>query len=353
MKVSEILLRTQNSIDLGTKWLLSQQDKISEIKDFSAHYKAPYLMAVTGQPERAAYYVNLFRDYYYKENGDFRMSEDVKGWQHLPASPANRYIYGNGWAIAGLQKLGAYNLTDKALDFLLRFQDSETGGFFSNFDIQENAVIQSKLDTSSTCAAVLALLNCGRKEEAILGAKFLVRMIEEQPDKQRFFYTTFQKGQGVFTDVFHNEDATAFNGRKHFCVSTEHDALYEMVWFIGMPIKILGMIYNLTGDKEFLDGAVAYYQFFEKLSSGKWENNSGTKVMWGAAELFALTGNTKYKETAEHYLSWLLDTQHNTGVWVHSLWYKTLEEQPFQATLDLVQEYISEFCDVVYSFSRA
>lgn len=347
----DIRERTKQSIALGMDWLLSQEEDIGKITDFAAHYKAPYLMAVTGQRERSADYVKLLEKSYLRKDGDFRMSADVKGWQHLPASPGNRYIYGNGWAIAGLQKIGAYGIVNKALPFLQSFQDSKSGGFYSRYDIVSEKIDVSRVDTSSTCSAILALLACGRFEEAIKGGDFLLRMIEDQPQRDKFFYTTYETDRGILTDVFHNEDAKAFNGRKHFCVSTEHDALYEMVWYIGMPMKILGNLYDVTGDSKYLEGADSYFKFFNALSEGKWHNNSGTKIMWGAAELFALTGKAVYKETTEKYLTWLLDTQHKQGVWVHALWYESLEQQPFQATLDLVQEYISEFSDVLYSLS--
>lgn len=348
----ELINRAEIAIRRGLDWLIAKDSSINRITDFAAHYKAPYLYSVTGLRERSRKYADLLERSYLREDGDFRMSDDVKGWQHMTASPGNRYIYGNGWAIAGLQKIGAYGVAQKGLKFLGRFQDPDTGGFFSRYDIKKKKIDSTRLDTSSTCSGVLALLACGRFEDAIRGGDFLLRMMDEQPDKNRYFFTTMEKDIGVLTDVFHEEDATALNGRKHFCVSTEHNALYEMVWFIGMPMKILGTLYDVTADKKYLEGAISYFKFFNLLSEERWQNNSGTKVMWGAAELYRLTADKELKNTAEKYLDWLVRSQHESGVWVHSLWYKSIEEQPFQATLDLVQEYVSEFSDVLYSLCR-
>jgi len=340
------------AIQRGLNWLVAQDENIDKMLDFAAHYKAPYLYAVTGMPERSRKYVELLSKSYLRSDGDFRMAEDVKGWRHMPASPHNRYIYGNGWTIAGLQKIGAYGAVAKALPFIMRFQDPETGGFFSQYDGKSAKVLENRMDTSSTCSGTLALLACGKFQQAIKGADFLVRMIEEQPQPERFFFTTFGKTSGLLTDVFHNEDATAYDGRKHFCVSTEHNALYEMVWFLGMPMKILGMVYELTSEKKYLTCAEAYFNFFNKLSSERWQNNSGTKIMWGTSELYRQTKRADYEEAASRYLAWLAGTQDERGVWVHSLWYKSIEDQPFQATLDLVQEYVSEFCDTVFALCR-
>lgn len=346
---ARLLQNTEQAIKRGLTWLVAQNEKIDQVTDFSAHYKAAYLYASSGLAERARKYADLLTNTYLAADGDFRMSDSVKGWQHMSASPHNRYIYGNGWAIAGLQKIGMYGTVAKALPFLEQFQDPETGGFFSQYDMQRKKVLPKRVDTSSTCSAVLALLACGRFEQAIKGADFLVRMIESQTEPERYFFTTYLKGEGIFSDVFHNEDATAFDSRKHYCVSTEQNALFEMVWFLGMPMKILGLVYELTGDKRYLESAAAYFDFFEKLSPERWQNNSGTKIMWGTAELYRQTGEQKYYEAATRYLSHLVDTQSNEGVWIHTLWYKSIDEQPFQATLDLVQEYVSEFNDTLFA----
>ncbi len=348
----ELISKAEIAIKRGLEWLIAENSSIDTITDFAAHYKAPYLYSVTGLRERSRKYADLLERSYLREDGDFRMSADEKGWQHMPASPGNRYIYGNGWAIAGLQKIGAYGVARKGLKFLERFQDPDTGGFFSRYNIKEKKIDRTRLDTSSTCSGVLAFLACGRFEDAIRGGDFLLRMMDEQPQGNRYFFTTLEKGGGILPDVFHEENAAAFNGRKHFCVSTEHNALYEMVWFIGMPMKILGVLYDLTSERKYMEGAIAYFRFFNMLSEGRWLNNSGTKVMWGAAELYRLTGDPELKNAAVKYLDWLVRSQNESGVWVHSLWYKSIEEQPFQATLDLVQEYVSEFSDVLYSLYR-
>ena len=347
-----ILNSLQTAIKRGLDWLVAQDAKINEIKDFAAHYKAAYLYAVTGMPERSRKYAELLATSYLRKDGDLRMSDDVKGWQHMPASPHNRYIYGNGWAVAGLQKIGAYGVVAKALPFLEKFQDPLSGGFYSRYDIKQKKIDRSRTDTSSTCSGTLALLACGKFEQAVKGADYLVRMMEDQPQRDRFFFTTLVKESGIFTDVFHNEDATAFDSRKHFCVSTEHNALYEMVWFLGMPMKILGLVYEVTSDKKYLDCAAQYFNFFNKLSSERWQNNSGTKIMWGTSELYHQTKKTEYYDAAVRYATWLTESQLESGEWVHSLWYKSIEEQPFQVTLDLVQVYVSEFCDTLYAICR-
>jgi hypothetical protein len=53
------------------------------------------------------------------------------------------------------------------------------------------------LDTSSTTSAGLALLACGRFEEAKCAGNFLLMMlVEKQIDKNKYFFNTWIKGKG-------------------------------------------------------------------------------------------------------------------------------------------------------------
>lgn len=347
----QLIEKTKTSIKKGMDWLIQNADKITEIEDLSAHYKACYLYAASDQRDRARWYRDLLASKYIQRDGDFRTSQHRKGWEHIPSSPANRYIYSNGWIINGLQKIEAYGLIKSGLQFINRFQDQNLGGFYSRYDVQSGSIDKRYLDTSSTSSAGLALLSCGQFEKAQKAGDFVLRILDHQKDWNRFFFTSWEVGKGLMTDVFKEEETTAIRSRKNFCVSTEHNALYEMIWIIGMPIKFLCKLYDLTRERAYLDGTKELFSFFHKLSAERWQNAAGTKIMWGTSELYRHTENEEYKNTAERILEILLNRQHASGVWVHNLWYSSIEEQPFPATLDLVQEYISEFSDVIFDLS--
>jgi hypothetical protein len=348
----QLIEKTKVSTQKGISWLIQNDNKIEKIKDLSASYKAPYLYAVTGIRDRASKYANLISNKYLQKDGDFKTSIDKKGWEHIPSSPGNRYVYSNGWIISGLQKSGAYYAVKKGLEFISRFQDPKLGGFYSRFDEKNHKINKNFLDTSSTASAGLAMLNCGKFERAKRAGDFILTVLENQTNKNKFFFNSWETGKGLMTDVFTGEDPGAMRGRKNFCVSTEKDAVYEMVWFIGMPMKFLCDLYEMSLDNRYLDGAKELFSFFNKLDDGKWKNNSGSKIMWGASELYRYTNDLEYKKAAVKILEWLIETQDESGVWVHSLWYKSIAEQPFPATLDLVQEYISEFSDVIFNLSE-
>ncbi|MCJ7636678.1 MAG: hypothetical protein MUO21_04245 [Nitrososphaeraceae archaeon] len=203
MKTKENIIEiTKISIQKGIAWLTENEEKIETVLDLSANYKALYLYAVTGMSDRAKKYVDLISKRYIQKDGDFRTLFNEMGWPHSPSTPANRYIYPNGWIIMGLQKAGAYGLAKKGLDFLDRFQDSELGGFYSRFNVEKEVVVKCYMDTSPTSSTGLALLSCGKYKKAIMAGNFILMVLNNQTDFEKHFFTAWEKEKGLITDVF-------------------------------------------------------------------------------------------------------------------------------------------------------
>jgi len=338
----------QQAIERGLGWLRRCENEIAEIEDLSAHYKAPYLYAALGDPVRARRYVELLQSRYLQADGDFRTNVADKGWAHLQCSPANRYVYSNGWIIVGLRKLGAYGAARQGLDFIRRFQSPELGGFYSRFDVATGKVDPCYLDSSSTSSAGLALLACGRTEEAVRAGEFVLRLLDAQPEPDRYYFSSWQAGSGLMTDVWGDEDQNALYGRKQFCLSAEADALGELTWLIGKPMKFLCKLYDQTADRRFLEGAISLFEFFHRLGEQRWHNYASCKIMWAGAELYRHTGEACFARTAARFLEWLCQTQYPSGLWLHTLWYAEPAEQPLPASLDAIQELCAEISDTLF-----
>jgi hypothetical protein len=265
--------------------------------------------------------------------------------------PANWYIYPNGWIIAGLRKLGDYGLARCGLDFVRRFQSPELGGFFSHFDPASDQVIPRYMDSSSTSAAGLAMLACGVTEGAVRAGDFMLRLLEAQPDPQRYYYTSWEIGAGLVTDVSDATNRAATSRRKPLCLSTESDALNELTWLVGKPMKFLAKLYDQTSDRRYLDGAVHLFDFFHRLSEGRWLNTGSCKVMWGSAELYRHTGVETFAETSARILDCLCQSQDPSGYWVHTAGGRTAEEQPLASSVDIAQELCAEIRDTMFDLS--
>ncbi|GAG47572.1 unnamed protein product, partial [marine sediment metagenome] len=239
-----------------------------------------------------------------------------------------QYIYTNGWIIAGMQKIGAYDIANKGLEFILRFQDSTYRGFYYSFDAKAKKIDKSLMDSSSTSSAGLACLACGRIAQACAAGDFLVRLLELQPEPDRYFFSCMKPDGSLYTDVFNNEDKWDANGRKQKCLSIE-DGADGLTWLIGKPTKFLTKLFVATGDQRYLEGAKKAFFFFHKIDQKAWTNYASCKTMWAGSELYRITGEEIFAETAIRILDFYCDTQTDTGAWVHTLWYKDESEQPF------------------------
>jgi len=346
-----LLTACRETIERARSWLKKKEEQTAQIKDLCSHYKAPYLYAVVGDRERARHYADFIVGFYLQADGDFRTSRDFKGWKHLPCSPANRYIYSNGWLIAGLQKIGAYGAARKGLDFVRRFQHPELGGFCSRYDLAGASVDHSRLDTSSTASAGMALLACGQIEEAVRAGEFVVRVIESNPEPSHYFYSSWSTASGLMTDVFGEEDQNALSGRKQYCLSADAAASGELVWLMGKPVAFLCRLYDATGERRYLHAAEQLFSFFSRLDDTKWSNPASCKVMWSGGDLYRQTGDGAVLKVVERLLRYFIDSQYEAGFWVHTLWYGDPDEQPFSAALDLVQELTAEISDTVYNLA--
>jgi hypothetical protein len=338
----------QKAIERGLSWLGRHEEEIAQLEDLSAHYKAPYLYAVLGDPLLARRYVERIRNRYLQADGDFRTASSEKGWAHLKCSPANRYVYSNGWIIVGLRKLGVYGMAQQGLDFVGQFQATELGGFYSRFDVATGDVDSRYLDSSSTSSAGLALLACGKTEEAVRAGDFILHLLDAQPEPERYYFSSWKVGSGLMTDVWGDEDQNALYGRKQYCLSTEADPLGELTWLIGKPMKFLCKLYDQTAENRFLEGAIGLFDFFHQLGEARWHNYASCKIMWAGAELYRHTGEPRFARTAARFLEWLCETQYPSGLWLHTLWYEEPARQPLAASLDAIQELCAEISDTLF-----
>jgi hypothetical protein len=346
----ELLKQGQETVVKALGWLRRHNDQISKIEDLSAHYKAPYLYAVLGDPIRARHYADLMRKRYLQADGDFRTNRLNRGWRDVPVMPAVRYLYPNGWIIVGLRKLGVYDAASHGIGFVRRFQSPELGGFFSRFDVASGQVEKRSLDSSSTASAGLALLACGYVKEAIRAGDFLLRLLEAQPEPERHFYTSWDLDTGLMTDVWGDGDGRFPGGRTQFCLTTEADPLKELTWLAGKSMKFLAKLYDQTSDRRYLDAAVNLFDFFQRLDEGRWASTGSCKIMWASAELYRHTGKPRFAEAAERIFDALCQSQTSDGIWIHTVIGK-IENQPMTATIDIAQELCAEMIDVMFELS--
>ena len=333
------------------RWAYHNGDRALAEPDLQAHYKGLYFAASVGDMVLAARYAGIVRRLM-RADGDFRTEEQFKGFRQFPCSPPNQYIYPNGWIIAGAQRLGVYDIARVGLGFIEPFQDPAHGGFYYTFDPAAGRIDRGLMDSSSTSSAGLALLACGRLEQAMRAGDFILRLLDAQSEPDRYFFSCMKPDGTLETDVFAGEDKWDPNGRKQKCLSAEADAGAELTWLIGKPTKFLTRLATATGEQRYLRGARAGFDFFHRLQENAWTNYASCKTMWAGAELYRLTGEARFAETAIRILDFFADSQLPSGGWVHHLWYADESDQPFPATADITLEFGGEISDAIFDLCQ-
>ncbi|MBN1553490.1 MAG: hypothetical protein JXA11_02000, partial [Phycisphaerae bacterium] len=343
MNQADLLPRYQETVRTASAWLAEQQQvdgSFAGREDLSNYYKAVYCHAVSGHALQAGRVAEYVKKHFLQPNGDFRTSPETKGWPHLAWSPLCHYIYANGWLVSGCVRAGRYDLAQAGAGFIESMFCEEHGGAWAYWE--NGRVVRKMMDTSSTSSGGLAMLACGRIERAIKAGDFLLRLIDAQPQPDKYFFVNWLAEGRLHTDVFGNEDPHAEDGRKQHCLSAEHDAAGEMTWLVGKPMKFLAKLYDATGEKRFLDGADQLARFFQKLSPSRWENYGSCKIMWATAELYRHTGRQEYYDICTKIADFIADTQLSWGGWVHTLWYDNDDAQPMEMSSDITQEFVAE-----------
>lgn len=347
------LSRYTETVRNAVKWAYNNHERLMAEGDIQAHYKAPYFWACVGDMQMAGIQRQVIKERFLRVDGDFRMEEDVKGFNVFPCTVYNQYIYPNGWLVSGMQKLGAYEIANKGLEFILRFQDPRHGGFYFAFDAKNKLIDKGLMDSSSTSSAGMAFLMCGRLEEAKRAGDFILKLLALQPEPEKYFYSCMRPDGTIYTDVFGNEDPWNPNSRKQKCLSAVEDGHTELTWLNGKPTKFLARLYTATEEAKYLEGARQAFFFFHKLHPNAWTNYASCKTMWAGAELYRITGEEVFAETAVRILDFYCDTQSPSGSWVHTLWYRDECEQHFTWTADITLEYGAEISDVILDFCSA
>lgn len=292
----------RQSVIQALKFLLSQQNEDGSMRPveegIASLYKVPYALAAMGQGERAARLCAYIQENVLDEEGDFT--------GHFPRSPLMQryYLVPGAWIIAGAQRLGYYGISLRAIDFLTVLQHAETGGFFT---AGPAATVDGEQDVLSTAVCGLALLACGRTEEAAQAAQFLCRMWEVQPAAAARLYLRCRKRFELVTDLAEEDmDAGMISvGKK--------EQWYHVA---GLAAGFLTKVSEVTGSADLVATAQKYLNFVDGCGPDRYTSEKSGFFGWAAAIMHAATGNINYRRIAISVADGLLEQQLANGSWL-------------------------------------
>ena len=113
------------------------------------------------------------------------------------------YPYFNAWVVLGAHRLGQLDVSGRGFDFVLGFQDEETGGFYSS-RLERGPEARQEIMVVSMCG--LACLQTGKMVPARRAGAWLRRVLEAQPDFPNRLYTGHSSRHGLYTNPEAGED---------------------------------------------------------------------------------------------------------------------------------------------------
>lgn len=323
------------SAERGTQWLVSKLREDGSYgpgtDDIAYYYKGPYALSVTGHISEALRMLEHIKNTFMREDGDFRLKERKSENDFL-----NRdyYTYANAWIIMGAHRLGRFDISYKAMDFLMNFRDPSSGGFFSERPLVEGG---GRIDTISASFNGLVCLYLGHLREAVEAGDFLVSLLEMQPKGSGKFFSSYSAEKGLITE-FPTERAL------HYVVDSRNEK--QWYFFVGYPAGYLSKLYVVTGNAKYLRAADGYFNFATSCREDVYHYPPSGKLAWGSAVSFKVTKTEKYRQAAENLAEYILRIQNPDGSWLYDGLYSSMDQQPLPMTFDLTQEFVSWLAEI-------
>ena len=296
----EVAEQFKRSRDRGCAFLLKELGANGAFPagepEVGQYYKTLTAFQVCGHNDAANRLCRWIRAEGMTADGDFQpRGESTSG---------HAYAYFNAWVILGAHRLGQLDISQRGVDFLSGFHDERTGGFYSSLEERE-ADTKQDLMVVSMCG--LAFLQVGRLEIACRVGAWLKNLMDAQPDFPQRLYTVYSRALGLHTVP---EPGLEF---RYVVVA---DARDDQAFFnAGIAASFLCRLFQVTGEKQWLELAMSYMSFAEVASDELFRLIRAGKVGWAASLLFGLSGKEKYREMAIRIGKNLAALQSEQGFW--------------------------------------
>lgn len=342
-----------------TKWATGLLDADGAFQgaatEIWAHYKAPVALLAAGHRAQADQVLGYLRRNFLR-NGDFHYGAG----DPTPAPGSN---YRNGWIAWGAYQLGAHDISNSVLDFLESQIHPDRGGVL---DFDTASTMHRMLDIGTTASVVNALLIAGRVEAATRAAQMFHRvfgpaagadgrvLLRESWDGQKLEpgrlstvlkFMTMRDGcrvpqkwpalarvGSVLSRI--RQASKGQGGQLNGLLALELNQAGQIYWFLGFSMRALAQLFRATGDQAWLTLGHRVGDLVARCQPDIYACATSAKVAWGAAEMYAVSGERRYFDLSMRIADWLISTQEPRGIWLRRPQFESVEVQPLPISLD-------------------
>ncbi len=294
--------------------------------DVGCYYKSLHFLNAVGERHAAAKAMNYFVDSFMSPEGDFFNTPENRTSGNY--TPTYCQLYPNMWAMRAAVGMERFDLSHKILNFLMKYRDPGTGGFYYSVTPAKKVV-----DTNATGYGIFCQLLGGELKAAAQSGDLILRMIKEQPETNRFYlrWTAENGYETEFPDI----------PEKHlmYCV-IDAEKPAQAYWGWGWPMNGLIKLYMQTEDEKYLKGAVEIYDFLASCHENAFRFTTAGKDGWGSSMLYRITGDKRYLKTALSQMEFILESQQPEG-YMLGPGVKSFDDQALRTTYDFTADFSS------------
>lgn len=286
------------------QWLFALIAKNGKLTDYPddlvCYYKLPYLLTIRGEHVLANHLLDYMKATFFSDNHAITFTNKKTNNPLM----AKFWGYVLGWVAIASQKLGRFDISYPAYDYLTQFQSKDHGGFATSSpwgtDIDEMDII------TSAQLGRLALY-CGHTKQAIQAGDFLDWNINHQPKMNESMFL-FANNERQCVQTFPQDLSFIYELKKN-----EPNQAYFM---IGLPCAFLVELYQATGNADFLTTAKQYGNFALNCDESIKCFHFSHKVAWAMSLLYKVTKEERYLSLCKSIGSYLIEIQNQEGVWL-------------------------------------
>ena len=273
--------RFREARDRGGRFLASLMRPDGGVPDCEtgggAYWGYPIALMVSGHSNEASRLLNWVRKNQFTPEGAIGASE--------AEYKLSQFSYHIGWLAEGAHRLGQFDLSQRGVDYNMRFFDEESGGFYAH-PTERSA--ETKQEVWITAGAGRGALYAGRFDVAKAVGRWFERLMDLQPEYPQRLYTIYSRAKGLHTEPDPGEDP-----RRYVFNS---DAVSDENFFNpGISGGFLARLYMATGERKWLELSKEYMRQADYASDYLYTSLRGGKTAWGASLLY--TGIPQIKPT--------------------------------------------------------
>lgn len=302
MERNHRLAAYESALRRGLDWILQHRNADGSFGDVGKRktkfFKVPLALHDNGYAAEAWTHMCWLQDETFTREGDF---DDPRPGYH-----AAHWPYRNLWYVRAAHVLEMYDLSSRAMGYVMTFRNPATGGIRAVAPYAEDAA-DPREDLILTAFAGLNMVTLGYRPEAEAAGDWVCRLLDVQPALDDGLYLMRRPGTGVVEDVPEGHDPRWY--------AVDRRALGQDYYNLGVAILFLSHLYRLTNRQRFLDGALGYHQFFQSCREDRLQSVSSGKLLYGLSWLHLATGESLYLEEAQAAADYLVASQGLEGYW--------------------------------------